>query len=128
LYDENGIYVEYRGLYECSYSRDIGVNIFIQNNSGKLLQYIVTDEYVNKASMDFRDRGFHKLHDGTMQMTKTQNIVLMKFDALTEWGFTTIQNIEFTIEFEELIEEVHRIDYCRIPVSLTLDYPIVSPK
>ena len=125
LYDDNGIYIEYRGLYKCSYSRDIGINLFIQNNSGKpFLYYLATDEYVNKAYMDFRGAGIYEIHDGTMLMTKTVDQFLIRFDALKEWGVTTIQNIEFTIDFTVLVGN-WRETYCTVPVSLTLDYPIV---
>lgn len=125
LYDENGIYVEYRGLYQEPYDDGIGVNLFIQNNSGKYLTFDLQDyTAVNKATMAFWNGINIWLHDGIMHMTKPHNEWYLNFDDLKEWGFTTIQSIDFTI----YVCDEDWITYCSIPVSLTLDYPIVYPK
>ena len=124
LYDENGIYVEYRGLYPEPHDEGIGVNVFIQNNSGKYLTFAIGGETVNKATMGFWNSMNIWLHDGTMHMTKPEREWFMDFNDLKEWDFTTIQSIDFTIS----VRDKDWNEYCRIPVSLTLDYPIVYPE
>lgn len=123
LYDENGIYVEFKGLYLDPYHDAIGVNVLVQNNSGKYLSFEIWDTTVNKATMWFWNATNFWLHDGTMHMTKPEQW-LVPFENLADWEFTTIHSIDFTIS----VQDENWNEYCRIPVSLTLEYPIVYPE
>ena len=121
LYDENGIYVEYRGIYNIGYG--IGANLFIQNNSGKDLKLLSLYAIVNMANISLTNSGWITLQNGTMLMTKIDHHFYLEYGKLKEWEFSSIQSLEFTILVEE---NDSRTDHCIIPISLTLDYPLVS--
>lgn len=124
LYDENGIYVEYRGLYPEELGSGVAVNVLIQNNSGKKLSFEPWGATVNKATMAFGNSMNFWLNDGTMHLTKTEREWYMDYDDLAEWEFTTIESLEFNIN---VYEEGFNFLFS-IPVSLTEDYAIVYPE
>lgn len=124
LYDENGIYIEYKGLYPDIARSGLGVNILIQNNSGQKLSFSPWGETVNKAHFSWLNNMNFWLEDGTMHLTKSDRDWLMDYDDLAEWEMTTIQSIEFNINVYVSENYAH---YLTIPVSLTLDDPIPFP-
>ncbi|MDD6050067.1 MAG: hypothetical protein PUC00_02155 [Clostridiales bacterium] len=124
LYDDNGIYIEYRGLYIDNYYDAVGVNLFIQNNFGRYLVFDKWNAAVNKATMRLGISAGTGLNDGQMHMTITEGNWHLKFEDLAVWEFTTIQSLDFTIN----VRDEEWTTYFSIPVSLTLDYPIVYPE
>ena len=55
LYDDNGIYVEFKGLYLEKWGDGIGVNVLIQNNSGQYLRFDTLGHTINKATFGWNN-------------------------------------------------------------------------
>ena len=99
LYNENGIYIEYRGIVH--YSKDSWIfNIYVENSSGKELFMTTKKLRINRFAMGFSNNGA-KISDGTIYLSSPNFRFILDTDDLKEYGISAIEKIEFNLGIYE---------------------------
>ncbi len=121
LLDQDGIYAEFRGIYEHS-SQSWIVNLYIENNRDSEIYFSLRDGLINKFSMGFSNNGITVPANGKYLAGPNFDLII-DLDELAEYGVTEIETLEFVLHIST---DMFGDTICDIPVSLNVNKKIPS--
>ena len=120
LYDEDGVYVEFRGIYKYSSSSYI-VDLYVDNTKGEEIYLSLRDGRVNRASIGFSNNGI-SIQDNSIYLASANFDFIIDTDDLRPYGIDTINQLDFTLNLKT--GGMFGDTFLELPVSLALDVPI----
>lgn len=120
LYDENGLYVEYRGIYFHSENSWI-INLYVDNLFGKDVYVSLRNGRVNRVNTVFGNSGYTIKNDSIFLASTTFSYII-NVEKIKEYGFTNLDRINFDL----LIKSggINGDTIIEMPITINTDIPI----
>ena len=99
LYNENGIYIEYRGIAHYSRKSWI-VNIYVDNSSGKDIYVDTNNVRINRFAIGLSNDGA-RITDGSIYLANPNYDFIINVEDIKEYGISAIEKIEFDLRIYE---------------------------
>ncbi len=122
IYDKDGIYIEYRGIYYDSrdgwISRDWMINLYIENNTDRDISTVVSELVCNgKYSLNMSN-GLNKITSKTVFLSSVKYSNIINTDELKKYGIKHLDTVDVKLEIKDgSFSEV----IATIPLSLVVD-------
>ena len=120
LYNEDGVYVEFRGIYKHSSSKYI-VDLYIENTKGEEISFALWYFRVNRATISLGNSG-DTLEDDCIYLTSANYRLIIDTSDLELYGIDTISRLDFTLVLKK--GDVHGEIFVEQPFTLNLDCPL----
>ena len=120
LCNEQGVYVEFRGIYKYSSSSYI-VNLYVDNTCGEDVYLSLRDGRVNRASIGFANNGV-SIQNNSIYLASANFDMIIDNDDLEPYGISTINSVDFTLNVNK--GGMFGDSIIKLPVSLTVEVPI----
>ena len=120
LYDENGLYIEYRGIYIYSESSLI-VDLYIDNLLGEDIYVSLWNGRANRFAINFSNNG-NTIKNDSIYLASANFEYIIRVDDLMKYGVTNLDRVDFDLivktggMFGDTIIE--------LPIKIDADIPI----
>lgn len=95
LYDQDGLYIEYRGIYEHSHSKWI-INLYVDNATGDDKTLLLTDVRANRYNISVGNNG-KTIVDDSVYLSSANYGYVIDIDDLAMYNIETLNRIDFTL-------------------------------
>ena len=122
IYDKDGIYIEYRGIYYDSrdgwISSDWMINLYIENNTSEDINTIISGLVCNgKYSLNMSN-GLNTISTNTVFLSSAKYSNIIDTDELKKYGVNHLDTVDVTLEIKK---DSFKTEIATIPLSLVVD-------
>lgn len=120
LYDENGLYIECRGIYTYSKSSYI-VDLYIDNLLGEDIYVSLRNGRANRFTISFSNNG-NTIKNDSIYLASANFDYIIDTDELKKYGVTNLDRVDFDLivktggMFGDIIVE--------LPIRIDVDIPV----
>ena len=122
-YNENGIYIEYKGIAHYSKKSWI-LNIYVDNSSGKEIYVDTNNVRINRFSVGLSNDGA-RITDGSIYMANPNFDFIIDIEDLKEYEVSAIEKIEFDLRIYEG-SWITGEQIAELPITLEMYEPITE--